>query len=158
MGLKSKRPTWCHLLFYFTSYVLNRFRTLIYPSSRAWDYSVELPHWSCSSWFGVCWNFGVVGLGWYRCWKMKLSFGLQHRYHSKPTTPKLQDTSKQEHTTNVVIQQNSRKILMMDILVSEICWVKWNKIASDIMLVYYASNITMMHSPINIKCMALLVQ
>jgi len=44
--LKSKRPTWCHLLFYFTSYVLNMFRTLIYPSSGACDYSVELPHWS----------------------------------------------------------------------------------------------------------------
>ena len=31
--LKNKRPTWCHLLFYFTSYVLNMFRTLICPSS-----------------------------------------------------------------------------------------------------------------------------
>ena len=27
--LKNKRPTLCHLLFYFTSYVLNMFRTLI---------------------------------------------------------------------------------------------------------------------------------
>ena len=31
-------------------------------------------------------------------------FSLQHGYHSNPTTPKLQHTSKQEHTTNVVIQ------------------------------------------------------
>ena len=38
-----------HLLFYFTSYVLNMFRTLIYPSSGACDYSVELPHWSLCS-------------------------------------------------------------------------------------------------------------
>ena len=30
----------------FTSYVLNMFRILIYPSSRDCDYSVELPHWS----------------------------------------------------------------------------------------------------------------
>jgi len=30
-SLKNKRPTWCHLLFYFTSYVLNMFRILIYP-------------------------------------------------------------------------------------------------------------------------------
>jgi len=29
-----------HLLFYFTSYVINMFRTLIYPSSGACDYSV----------------------------------------------------------------------------------------------------------------------
>ena len=46
----------------FTSYVLNMFRTLIYLSSGAWDYSVELPHWSYCSWFDVCWSFGVVGL------------------------------------------------------------------------------------------------
>jgi len=59
------RPTWCHLLFYFTSYVLNMFRTLIYTSSGACDYSVELPHWSYCSWFDVCWSFGVIGLEWY---------------------------------------------------------------------------------------------
>ena len=31
------------------------------------DYSVELPHWSCCSWFDVIWSFGVVGLEWYPC-------------------------------------------------------------------------------------------
>jgi len=37
-------------------------------------------------------------------------------------------------TTNVVIRQHSSKLLMMDILMSETCWMhkKWNKIASDI--------------------------
>ena len=57
------------------------------------------------------------------------------------------------NTTNVVIQQNSRKLLMMDILTPETCWVhkKWNKIASDIKLVFYSSVITMMHGPINIR-------
>ena len=45
------------------------------------------------------------------------------------------------NTTNVVIQQNSRKFLMMDILMSEIFWAykKWNKIASDIKLFFYSS-------------------
>ena len=43
----------------FTSYVLNMFRTLMYPSSGAYDYSVELPHWSYCSWFDVCWSFGI---------------------------------------------------------------------------------------------------
>ena len=45
------------------------------------------------------------------------------------------------NTINVVIQQNSRKLLMMDILMSETCWAhkKWNKIASDIKLVFYFS-------------------
>jgi len=79
--------------FYFTSYVLNMFRTIIYPSSGACDYSVELPHWWYCSWFDVCWTFGVVGLEWYLCC----------------------------NTTNVVIQQNSRKLLMMDILMPETC-------------------------------------
>jgi len=57
------------------------------------------------------------------------------------------------NTTNVVIQQNSRKLLMMDILMSETCWAhkKWDKIASDIKLVFYSPTITMMHGPINIS-------
>jgi len=56
-------------------------------------------------------------------------------------------------TTDVVIQQHSRNLLMMDILMSETCWVhkKWNKIARDIKLVFYSSTITMMHGPINIR-------
>jgi len=69
--LKNERPTWCHLVFYFTPYVLNMFRTLIYPSSRAWGYSVELPRWSYCSWFDVCWSFSVVGLEWYPCCRLK---------------------------------------------------------------------------------------
>ena len=47
------------------------FRTLIYPSPGACDYSVELPHWSYCSWFDVCWRFGVVGLEWYSCCRLK---------------------------------------------------------------------------------------
>jgi hypothetical protein len=48
------------------------------------------------------------------------------------------------NTTNVVIQQNSRELLMMDILMSETCWAhkKWNKIASDIKLVFRSSTNT----------------
>ena len=47
----------------------------------------------------------------------------------------------ENNTTNVVIQQNSHKLLMMDTLMSESCWAhkKWNKIASDIKLVFYSS-------------------
>ena len=53
------------------NYVLNMFRTLIYPLSGACDYSVELPHWSYCSWFDVCWSFGVVGLEWYLCCRLQ---------------------------------------------------------------------------------------
>ena len=53
-------------------------------------------------------------------------------------------------TTDVVIQQYSRKLLMMDILMSEICWAhkKWNKIASDIKLVFHSSTILMQSLPV----------
>jgi len=50
------------LVIFFTSYVLNVFRKLIYPSLGACDYSVELPHWSIvlgSMFVGVS-----VWLGW----------------------------------------------------------------------------------------------
>jgi len=58
-----------------------------------------------------------------------------------------------KNTTNVVIQQNSRKRLMMDILMSETCWAhkRWNQTANYIQLVFYSSTITMMHGRINIK-------
>jgi len=103
-----------------------------------------------------------------------LCFSLQHGHHSNPNAPNLQHTcasscnadttQTQPHqisntqrtenkTTDVVIQQHSHKLLMMDILMSETCWVhkKWNKIASSNKLVFYSSNTTMMHGPINIS-------
>ena len=57
------------------------------------------------------------------------------------------------NTTNVVIQQNSSKLLMMDVLMSETCraYKKWNKIASDNKVVFYSSTIAMMHGPIYIR-------
>ena len=104
-------------IFYFTSYVLNMFRTLIYPSSVPCDYSVELPHRSyCTQ---------------------------PHRNSNTYWT--------KNNTTNVVIQQNSRKVLMMDIFMSETCWAlkKWNKIASDIKLVFYSSTFAILDSSRN---------
>ena len=72
-----------------------------------------------------------------------------------PTQPHRNSNTHQtkNNTTNMVIQPNSRKLLMTDILMSETCWAlkKWNKIASDIKLVFYSSTITMMHGPINVR-------
>jgi len=42
--------------------------------------------------------------GWSLCSRLKHKFSLPHWYHPNPATPKLQHTSKQEHTTNVMIQ------------------------------------------------------
>jgi len=77
----------------FTSYVLNMFRTLIYPSSAA------------------CGWVGVVSV-------------LQAEACNTDTTPtqphRISTTHRtKNNTTNVVIQQNSRKLLKMDILMSE---------------------------------------
>ena len=52
--------------FYFTSSMVNMFRTLIHPSSRACDFSIVSPHWLCvlaSMYVGVSvWLVGVVSV------------------------------------------------------------------------------------------------
>ena len=75
-------------------------------------------------------------------WRMKD----QNTSHQTTTTHRkftltLNHPSLQKKTTDVVIQQHSRKLLMMDILMSETCWAhkKWNKIANDIKLVFQSS-------------------
>ena len=120
------------------------FRTLIYPSSGACDFVDELPHRSSCSQFVVCWSFWC---GWF--WVV---FVLQ----ASPKTSRTKSSNTQRtesKTTDVLIHQHSRKLLKMDILMSETCWAhkKWNKIASDIKLVFHSSTIAMMHGPINIK-------
>jgi len=91
--LKTKDQFYVTCYFYFTSYALNMFRTLIYPSSGAYDYSVELPHWSYCSWFDVCWSFCVVGLEWYPCCRLQPSllmcstcFGHEYIHHQELAT------------------------------------------------------------------------
>ena len=121
LTFEDKRPTWCHLLFYFNYYVLNVFRIFIYPCSSASACNTD----------------------------------------TTPTQPHRNSNTHRtkNNTTNVVIQQNSSKLLMMDILMSETCWAhkKWNKIASDIKLVFYSSTVTMTHGPINIKLLLTVV-
>jgi len=58
-----------------------------------------------------------------------------------------------EHMTNVVIQQNNRKLLMMDILMSETCWAhkKWNKNTKWQQVGLLFSTITMMQGPTNVR-------
>ena len=53
-----------------TSYAFNMFRTLIYSSSGGYDYSVELPHWSCVL-GSMCVGVSVwIGLEWYPCCRL----------------------------------------------------------------------------------------
>ena len=103
--LKNERPTWCHLLFYFTSYVLNMFRTLIYPSSVACDCVVELPHGSSCSQFVVCWRFGAAGFEWCSICRLKQN-SCASAWKTSTTQNQISNTQRTENkTTDVVIQQ-----------------------------------------------------
>ena len=137
------------LAIYFTSFVLNMFRTLIYPSSRACDCVDELPHRSSCSQFVVCWSFWcglylvvfvlqASGIWWCSFCRLKPA----KRTPPNTSRNKNSNTQRTENkTTDVVIQQHSRQLLKMELLMSETCWAhnKWNKIASDIKLVFHSS-------------------
>ena len=100
----------------------------------------------------LCWITTLVVLFLVRC-VLEFRYGwirvvsvLEASAFNTDTTPTQPHRNANTHrtknnTTNVVIQQNSRKLLMMDILMSETCWAhkKWNKIASYIKLVFYSS-------------------
>jgi len=82
------------------------FRTLIYPSSGACDCVVELRHQS------FCSQFIVPVLEAEAC-----STGTtQTQPHQFSNTQRTENKM-----TDVVIKQHSRKLLMMDILMSETC-------------------------------------
>jgi len=48
-------------------------------------------------------------------------FSLQHGHYSNPATPNLHTQRTENKTTDMVIQQHSRKLLMMAILMSQTC-------------------------------------
>ena len=101
-----------------------------------------------------CWITTLVVLFLVRCvlefrcgWVGVVSVLQASPYHTD-TTPTQPHRNSNTHRTknnmiNVVIQQNSRELMMMAMLVSETCWAhkKWNKIASVIKLVFYSSTI-----------------
>jgi len=96
-----------------------------------------------------CWITTLVVLFLVRCVLEWLGWsGIRVAACNTDTTPtqphRISNTHRtKNNTTNVMIQQNSRKLLMMAILISETYWAhkKWNKIASDIKLVFYSSTI-----------------
>ena len=120
--------------------MLNMFRTLIYPSSGAGDFAVELPHRFLFSvrcvleiWCGWVWVVSVLQAA-----------SACNTYTTQTQPHRISNTHQTKNNTiNVVIQQNSCKLLMMDILMSETCCAhkKWNKTASDIKMVFYSSTI-----------------
>ena len=110
------------------------FRTIIYPSYNIGRIVLG------SMCFGVS-----VWLGWTGIRVAGFSLPSACNTDTTPTQPHRNSNTHRtkNNTTNVVIQQNSRKLLLMGILMSETCWAhkKWNKIASDIKLVLYSSSL-----------------
>ena len=109
--------------------MLNMFRTLIYPSSGVCDYSVGITT--------LVVLFLVRCVLEFRCGWVGVVSVLQAEACNTDTTPNQPHRNSNTHrtknnTTNVVIQQNSHKLLMMDILMFEACWAhkKWNKIVT----------------------------
>ena len=89
--------------------------------------------------------------------------GLKPAKRTPPNISRSKNSNTQRtenNTTDVVIHQHSHKLLKMDILMSETCWAhnKWNKILSDIKLVFHSSTIAMMHGPVHIRMWLICIQ
>ena len=150
--MKNKRPTWCHLLLLFHFLCAQHVSGINISIIR----SLRLFCWITT--LVVLFLIRSVCVLEFRCGWVGVVSVLQGETCNTDTTPTQSHRNSNTHrtknnTTNVVIQQNSRKLLMMDILRSETCWAykEWNKIASDIQFVFYSSTTTMMHGPINIR-------
>jgi hypothetical protein len=94
----------------------------------------------------LCWWITTSVVLFSVCCVLELWCGWFMLKPAKRTPPKTSRTKAptqrtENKTTDVVIQQHSRKLLVMDILMSETCWAhkKWNKITSDIKLVFHSS-------------------
>jgi len=87
-------------------------------------------------WFDVCWYYVVVWLGW--CGVVsgcRLKQCLSLHPDTTPPQPNhtvTQHTSNQSNTTHEITQQISRKLLRMDVLTSETCWVLNNEIKKQV--------------------------
>ena len=119
-----------------TSHLLEIHPNIIHPStprSPQWSLSLRLPHQDpihpLSSPIRATCPAHLI----------RLDF-ITHTNHKHTVT--LNPPSLQKTTTDVVIQQQSRKLLMTDRLMSEKCWAhkKWNKIPNDIKLVFHSSS------------------
>jgi len=63
--------------FYFTSSMLNMFRTLIHPSSGACEFSIVSPHWSCVL-FSMCIGVSLSLVGVVSVWQAEACLSLPH--------------------------------------------------------------------------------
>ena len=129
--------------FYFTSSLLNMFRTLIHPPPGACDFSIVSPHWLCvlvSMCVGVsAWLVGVVS-------KPAIRTPSQPSHTKTRTHIETRTHNQCGDTIEKSQAPDDGCINVRNMLSTE--EVKWNLIICDIKLVSYSSTITMMHGPI----------
>ena len=135
--------------FYFTSSMLNLFRTLIHPSSGACDFSIVSPHWSVFLFLCVLeYRFGwvrVVSVQQASACYTNTTLTQPNRYsntHRNKNTDQCGDTIEKSQTPDEGCINVRNKLSIEE--------VKQKLITSDIKLVSYSSTITMMHGPIYI--------
>jgi len=102
-----------------------------------WESNVYWTMHHCNSW-GMKNQLDVT------CYFISLVLQPAKRTPPNISRSKTSNTQRTENnTTDVVTHQHSRRLLKMVILMSETCWAhnKWNKIASDVKLVFHSSTI-----------------
>ena len=99
------------------------FQALLCPSSGARDYDVD-------------YHIGRFVLG-----LLYVGGYLRPRHYSSLTASNLQHTANQERNNRYGNEHHNRELLMMGIVMPEVCcaYNKYNKIISDIHLVFYSS-------------------
>ena len=104
----------CFIISLFTAQHVSDVNTSILRSLRLTWWVIS---WVVLFWFGVCWCYVVVWLGWCGI-RMQAETVLQPAYGY--------------NTTHEITQQISRKLLRMDVLTSETCWTLNNEIIKQV--------------------------
>jgi len=67
----TQKTTWCHLLFLFHFLYVQNVSDINISIIRSLRLFCWITTLVVCSWFDVCWCFGVAGLEWYPCWRLK---------------------------------------------------------------------------------------
>ena len=105
----------CYFISLFNAQHVSDVNTSILRSLRLICWVIS---WVVLLWFGACWCYVVVWLGWCGI-RMQAEACIPIPHHH---------TSNQSNTTHEITQQISRKLLRMDVLTSETCWGVNNEI------------------------------
>jgi len=110
----------------FTAKSLYMFRVSQHPSSGVLNTVAATSDTGHNTGTAASLQRGPIGprwRDWYPCCRLRHNCASACNTDTTPTQPhRISNTHRtKNNTTNVVIQQNSRKLLMMDILMSETC-------------------------------------